>query len=284
MQGIKHRVVGSLAAVGLAVAGLNVGATAAQAAVAKPAWKIQVIVYKNTDFSYVDSGGSHRFVGSMVPADVALATSDATKFVRNDIPALSSGNQHPTISIKLVDAPLTKLDPDGPGFTPSPYITTSDLDPTADSHIILWQSAGWDFVKASNANIAHSGGLTWYQGTASTFSSIPFFMLQPTDRNVFKHEWGHAILFFYQASGASPLPAIDNHQPQSSVNCHTGSGYVLVDDSDTSPVPNSIFNDSSGFTHDYYSGISATSSQPRRCLGITPAAWTTGGPVVKPSK
>jgi len=273
------------AALLVSVAGLNVGAPSARAAASNPTWKIQVVVYKYTDFTYSDGGGgSHHLVGSMVPSDVSLATSDVTTFAHSDIPALSSGNQRPVVSVKLVDAPLTKFEHDGDGFTPSPVTTAADLDPTADSHIVLWESVGWDFSTATSKNIAHSGGLTWNQGRTSTFSAVPFFMLHPTDRNVFKHEWGHAILYYYQAAGASPQPTMDNHQPQMSVNCHTGRGYVLVDDTDTNPIPNSIYNDGSGFTHDYYSGISATSSQPTRCLGITPATWATGGPVTKPGR
>jgi hypothetical protein len=68
------------------------------------------------------------------------------------------------------------------------------------------------------------------------------------------------------------------------VNCVTGQMYVWVDETDAGPIANSIYNNDSGFTHDYYSGTTALASDPLRCLGITPAAWATGGPVSLPGE
>lgn len=68
------------------------------------------------------------------------------------------------------------------------------------------------------------------------------------------------------------------------VNCLTEQPYVWIDEMDAHPIPGSIYNNESGFTHDYYSGTTALSSQPDRCIGITPAAWATGGPVSQPSR
>lgn len=269
----------------LCTAGAGASASPAAASTTHPSWKIQVIIYKNTDITYTDSvGGSHHFVGAALPSDVSLAAADATKFVNTDIPALSSGNQRAVLTIKTINAAVTRLDSDGNGgFTPSPTTTTADLSAGFDSHIVLWESAGWDFSTAQSDELAHYGGLTWPMGTAPTFTTIPIPYLRSDDRNVFKHEWGHAITGYYDAAGTAPKPMVDPHAPSTSVNCHTGRGYVQVDDSDTKPVPNSIFNDASGFTHDYYSGVTATSDHPTRCLGITPAAWARGGPITKPA-
>lgn len=74
---------------------------------------------------------------------------------------------------------------------------------------------------------------------------------------------------------------MDNHQPGAYVHCRTGEGYVLVDETQDEPIPNSIYNDRSGFTHDYYSGTTALASDPHSCLGITRAAWASGGPVTE---
>jgi hypothetical protein len=105
-------------------------------------------------------------------------------------------------------------------------------------------------------------------------------------RNVFRHEWGHSILFFYEAFGTAPTPAVDNHAfgtPETQyVHCPTGEPYILVDETPDNPIPNSIYNVDSGFTHDYYSGTTAVQDQPTRCLGITPVAWASGGPVTRP--
>jgi hypothetical protein len=182
----------------------------------------------------------------------------------------------------LVHTPLTDLPPDGyGGFAPSPATTAADQSPGFDSYIVIWQSAGWDFFTATKDDINHVGGLTWNQGIGPTFSEIAFSMLRADDRNVFKHEWGHAILFYFEAAGKSPRPTIDNHHPETSVNCRTGRGYVQVDDNDTNPVSNSIYNDDAGFTHDYYSGQVATSDVPTRCLRLGGAVWASGGPVTR---
>ena len=99
-------------------------------------------------------------------------------------------------------------------------------------------------------------------------------------RNIFKHEWGHCILFYFDAVGTTPKPTVSNHAEATDyVNCQTGQFYVWQDETLASPIPNSIYNNESGFTHDYYSGTTATADQPSRCLGITPEAWALGGPV-----
>jgi hypothetical protein len=61
-----------------------------------------------------------------------------------------------------------------------------------------------------------------------------------------------------------------------------GESYVWLDETDANPIPNSIYNNESGFTHDYYSGTTASADQPTRRLGVTPEAWMFGGPVTKP--
>jgi hypothetical protein len=58
----------------------------------------------------------------------------------------------------------------------------------------------------------------------------------------------------------------------------------MEDENEMFPIPNSIYNNESGFTHDYYSGTTATPDQPTRCLGITAAAWASGGPVSGPQR
>jgi len=100
---------------------------------------------------------------------------------------------------------------------------------------------------------------------------------------VFKHEWGHSLLFYYDAVGGAPRPTINNHAEATTyVHCMTGAFYEWVDESDANPIANSIYNNGSGFTHDYYSGTTALATDPLHCLGITPDAWALGGPVTMP--
>ena len=265
----------------LSLCGLTVPA---EAVTAGPAWKIEVLIYPYTDITYTAAGVSHRLVGSLMPDEMTNIKTSMGAFVDTDVPALSSGKQHPKLTVKTVNKPLdaTSLIPDGNGgWTPAPWTTRSDQDPGYDSYIAFWQSYGWDWGTSATDNIGHYGGLTWPLGTAPTFSEITLSQLNYGGHNVIKHEWGHAITSYYDATGAAPKPMVDIHMPEASVNCKTGKGYVILDETASNPIPNSIFNNNSGFTHDYYSGLTAQASNPRHCIGITPTAWASGGPVTK---
>ena len=86
----------------------------------------------------------------------------------------------------------------------------------------------------------------------------------------------------YDAAGTAPKPPVENHAVVGQyVNCKTGAAYVWVDETDANPVPNSIYNNDAGFTHDYYSGTTALATDPTRCLGVTNDAWRSGGPVTR---
>ena len=80
-----------------------------------------------------------------------------------------------------------------------------------------------------------------------------------------------------------PWIIILNDTTNKYVHCSSGTPYVLQDETDDNPIPNSIYNNNSGFTHDYYSGTTAKPENPSRCLGIPPSAWAYGGPVTKNS-
>ena len=80
--------------------------------------------------------------------------------------------------------------------------------------------------------------------------------------------------------GLTEKPTVDNHaDPEQYVNCKTGEYYDWREETLDDPIPNSIYNNESGFTHDYYSGTTATAEQPTLCLGISAEAWAFGGPV-----
>lgn len=265
----------------LSLCGLTVPAAAVTAG---PAWKIEVLIYPYTDITYLTAGVSHRLVGSLMPDEVTTIKTSMIGFVDTDVPALSSGKQHPKLTVKTVNKPLdaaSLVADGGGGWTPDPWSTKADQDLGYDSYIVFWQSYGWDWGINATDNIGHYGGLTWNLGPAPTFSEITLSQLDYGGHNVIKHEWGHAITGFYDATGIAPKPMADNHHPESSVNCKTGRGYVLLDESASNPIPNSIFNNNSGFTHDYYSGLTAQASNPRHCIGITSKAWASGGPVSK---
>jgi hypothetical protein len=251
-----------------------------------PRWRILVLAYESTDFTYTDSEGEqHHFVANMTQADKDRLTYAASRFVNSDVPALNSRNMLPSITIRYPTHALGTLTPMSCNdYAPSPSDAAPDRDSAFDSVIAVWDGSGTDLMTGQSMSI-QGCAWAWGMGTGQTYVAIPVDYVRYNDRNIFKHEWGHSILFYYDAAGTAPKPAVDNHINDTTnryVNCITGQPYVLQDETDDNPIPNSIYHNQSGFTHDYYSGITATADQPTRCLGITPAAWASGGPVSRP--
>ncbi len=248
-----------------------------------PSWKILVLIYQRTDFEVTDGEGIfHHYVATMTQDEMERAAQAATAFVETDIPALTSGNMIPSITVRYPEHALTQLSPIGGGWWPSPADTAADRDPLFDSVIVIWDTRATDTQTGTDKWIGFGDGLAAHVGTGQTYNSLQIdAAINRGHRNVFKHEWGHSILFHFDAMGLSPKPTIDNHaEPKEYVNCITGEFYVWVDESPNNPnIPNSIYNNESGFTHDYYSGLTATAEQPDVCLGVTPEAWAYGGPV-----
>jgi HYR domain len=209
----------------------------------------------------------------------------ATQFVETDIPALTSGNMIPELTIRYPEHALTQLDAFGQGtWWPSPANTAPERDPAFDSVIVIWDPRVVDQFTGTEHWIGGGAGLTVPMGVDQTYATVIIEATGYPDRNVFKHEWGHSILFYFEAVGTSPKPTVTNHAVINQyVHWPTGEAYVWVDETEANPIPNSIYNNESGFTHDYYSGTIATADQPARRLGIIPEAWRLGGPVTKPS-
>ena len=243
-----------------------------------PSWKILVLIYEHTDFSFADGALSRRVVADLTAEETAFAASEAAAFVGRDIPTLDSHQMRPSLEIRYPGT-ITDLE-SFCGWWPAPWRIAADLDPTFDSVIVIWDSTGTDVNSGQPYNLQDCAGLTLPNGTGQTFSTLQIDGFPPNRfRNTLKHEWGHSILFYYEAAGSAPTPSVDNHQPGAYVHCGTGEGYVLVDETQDQPIRNSIYNNRSGFTHDYYSGTTALASDPDACLGITRAAWASGGPV-----
>jgi hypothetical protein len=254
-------------------------------ALQNPQWKILVLIYTSSDFTYGDGTGQHHVVAEMTQSEIDRATTAANRFVQTDIPLLTSGNMLPLITIRQPNHPLSSLDPLC-GYWPSPSNTSADLDPAFDSVIVIWDDTGTDLSSGQPADLNCYGGLALSNGIGQTYSTFPIDSVASNQRNVFKHEWGHSILFYFDAAGLSPLPTVDNHINDTTikyVHCATATPYILQDESDDNPILNSIYNNDVGFTHDYYSGTTAKPENPNHCLGITPSAWSFGGPVTKPS-
>lgn len=250
-----------------------------------PRWRVEVIVYSKVHMQWTDASGAHDVSTEMTTGEIDLAISASKRFFEVDVPALNSGQMLPLLTISQKGTPLTRLAPPD-CYWPDPGSVAADLEIARyDASVVIWKDYGWDAIQRRFVSLACYGGLAWPRGTGQTYASFLIKMFSPDQRNVFKHEWGHSILFYYDSSGAAPRPAVNNHINNTNtryVSCHSAQPYILVDDSDTNPIPNSIYYDLSGFTHDYYSGLTATPDQPDHCLGITPATWATGGPLTRP--
>lgn len=248
-----------------------------------PDWKLLALVYDTTDFTYSDQSVTRHVIGHIDPAQVAAAASAVSRFVLQDIPALTSGNMMPQMTIRYPGR-LTHLSPSGGGWWPSPADTANDDDPAFDSVIVIWQPTVVDQTTGEGLWIGSAAGLTPPMGTGQAYTTLIIEAATTYGHlNVFKHEWGHSILSYFDALGTAPRPTVTNHTDgMTYVNCQSGAYYVWQDETDANPIPNSIYNNASGFTHDYYSGTTALATDPRSCLGITPSAWATGGPVSKP--
>lgn len=246
-----------------------------------PRWDILVLIYRDTDFTVDVSGITHRYVASMTQDEMQQAAEAATQFAIQDIPRLTSGNMLARIEIRYPDRVLTQLSSFGDGWWPAPTDTAPERDPAFDSVIVIWDPRATDLTTGQPVWIGAAAGLTPSMGTGQTYAAL---VIEETisghGRNVFKHEWGHSILFFFDAMGTAPSPTVQNHTEAGVyVHCGTGEQYVWEDETNANPIPNSIYNNDSGFTHDYYSGTVAAAEEPTRCLGITPSAWAFGGPV-----
>ena len=250
-----------------------------------PRWQILVLIYDKTDAVLTDGAGvRHHMVGAMTPAEIDRATAQAAQFVQSDIPALDSGNMIPELTIRYPDHPLTQLDRFADSWWwPSPANTAPERDPAFDSVIVIWDPRVVDQYTGTNFWIAGYAGLTPGMGTGQTYAAIIIEATGYGHRNVFKHEWGHSILSYFDAAGTAPKPAVTNHAVVNQyVHWPSGDPYVWLDETDANPIPNSIYSNEAGFTHDYYSGTTATADLPARRLGITPDAWMLGGPVTRP--
>jgi hypothetical protein len=250
-----------------------------------PRWKILVLIYDGTDLTFADSAGVHHLVGQIDSIQVAAAAESATRFVETDIPALSSGNMLPELTVRYPGT-LGRLTRIGDGWWPSPQDTAGERDPGFDSVIVIWQPTVIDQATSERLWIGTAAGLTPSMGTAQTYTTLIIEAATLYGHlNVFKHEWGHSVLDYYDAVRTAPLPTVSNHTDGNQyVHCLTGEMYVWADETDANPIANSIYNNESGFTHDYYSGTTALAIDPLRCLGITPVAWATGGPVSLPGE
>jgi len=104
-----------------------------------PRWKILLLVYPKTDAVIPGPNGTQRHVqGTSSPAELVKTAEQAKLFVERDIPALTSGNMLPTLTIRHARQPMKTLSPVGEGWWPAQGDVLSELDPAFDSVIVVW--------------------------------------------------------------------------------------------------------------------------------------------------
>jgi hypothetical protein len=86
--------------VGLAAVPAINGIAASAAPGPTPPWKILVLIYEHTDFSFADGAISRRVVADLTAEETAFAASEAAAFVGRDIPALDSHQMRPALEVR----------------------------------------------------------------------------------------------------------------------------------------------------------------------------------------
>ena len=229
-------------------------------------------------------GGDHRAIRIDHPRPFANDPQDrALSVFEDDLPILSSGSMAGTLQVTIVDEPLSRLEPLFSGFTPTRPNVASEIDSSADAVAVLFEPRVNDVDTGEPHWIGAAAGLAWPRGGRQLYNEFVIdnvvYNAGMRNTNVHKHEYGHSFVFFHEARGFAPLPTVDNHR-NDYVNCETGTPYVWVDEFTTPhphAVPNSIYHNESGFHHDIFSGTTALASDPDRCLGIPPYAWSQAG-------
>ena len=241
-----------------------------------------MLIYRNTDFTYTSTSGSRRHVvTSMTQYEAEHAADEARKFVGKDIPPLHEFQHGPN-----GDGALPRSGPYKP-FTERRWMvafTAGHLWRTLTlpliQVIVIWDPRARDQNTGESIWIGSAAGLTPAMGTGQTYMTLIIEATGYGHRNVFKRELGtfHSRVLRRDRYGS---------QTKSGESCECirlrqlrhRRLLCLIDETDLNPIPNSIYNDYSGFTHDYYSGTTARASEPTKCLGIGAYAWALGGPV-----
>jgi hypothetical protein len=186
---------------------------------------------------------------------------------------LSSGNMLPAVTVRKAPKPLKTLTPFFDGWWPAQGDVIEDLDPAFDSVIVVWEPRGHDAATGEPLTIPGDGAVTPDRGLRQTYTTMrtPYAGIDG-NRSTYKQQWGVAISsYFLTMRLVSPPPVMLNPAPSQYVNCKTGAFYDLQ--------TNSMYNNTAGFLHDFYSGNLALAEAPQACIGIGPQAWAWGGPV-----
>jgi len=242
-------------------------------------WRVLAVVYGRTEVTVPGPDGSARRVAGSLDADAVEA--GVRRFALTQVPALTSGGMTPTVTVAHRPlAPITFEAPDGWWLDPRDVAADVDAAGRFDAVMAFWQDETRDVETGEFVPLTDYAGLAPNTGAGPPYASIIANAANGAyrDLNVLKHEFGHQLITYHRGTAAMPLPEVDIHRAQDYVSCGSGAEYDLRDEKDDEPLPGSTYHDTSGFTHDYYSGTTALRDDPRRCLGIPASSWALGGP------
>lgn len=263
-----------------------------------PSWKILFLIVQKLDYTYteVPSNTVRHVVGNMSSADQAIANDQFIKFATVALPALSSGMQTPTYEIRKIPVlqyTWTSSENNAVNnnnlFPRQNFLGAND-DVNFDAIILVYPQTGLDQNNNNRVITFCNYGQTPDNGNGRTYATFPTNYLSVNDVNIFTHEFGHSITFYYNVVSPGCLGAKTNDTNVHIFNHTGGNGetryvrfqtkkeYVLTDDD---KAFNSLYNYNNGFSHDYYSGFTTDPAYPSVAIGVGQTQWNLGGPVSK---
>lgn len=263
-----------------------------------PSWKILFLIVQKLDYTYTETPSNtvRHVVGDMSSADQTIANDQFIEFATHALPALSSGMQTPTYEIRkipLLQHTWTAIEnnlANNNNLFPRQNFLGANDDVNFDAIILVYPKSGIDQNNNNQVVTFCNFGQTPNNGSDRTYATFPTNYLSVNNVNIFTHEFGHSITFYYNAVSPGCLGNktnggnvhIFNHTGGNGetryVRFQTKKQYFLSDDD---KVINSLYNYSSSFSHDYYSGFTTDPNYPSVAIGVSQAQWNLGGAVSK---
>jgi hypothetical protein len=263
-----------------------------------PSWKILFLIVQKLDYTYTElpSNTVRHVVGDMSAADQTIANDQFIEFATHALPALSSGMQTPTYEIRKVPvlqhswtASENNSANNNNLFPRQNFLGVND-DVNFDAIILVYPKNGIDQNNNNQVITFCNYGQTPNNWKGRTYATFPTNYLSVDNVNIFTHEFGHSITFYYNAVSPGCLGSKTNAGNAHIFNHTGGNGetryvrfqtkkqYLLGDDD---KILNSLYNYYNSFSHDYYSGFTTDPDFPSVAIGVGQAQWDLGGAVSK---
>ncbi|MBN1812922.1 MAG: hypothetical protein JXA14_13895 [Anaerolineae bacterium] len=186
------------------------------------AWKTLVLVYRQTDVTFVSGGQTYHLVAEMSDADILRAWQAVEQFAET-AQAWSGRNAYVDPTIVFPDRPIESLSGEEDDYWVAPEDVLPELDAYAplgvyDTVVVLWRADdGAGLWVPAPYGVAVVGSFCGSNGAGYTAIYIPPPHSGPWGgwypEEVFIHEWTHLTIdFYWREYGVLP---IDIDAPQS---------------------------------------------------------------------